>query len=872
MAWDRFTEQARKVIVAAQEEAERESMSEIQSWHLLLGLTREAETKAAEIMEKFGATPRRVRDLVNEQRPPAQPSPRYATGRLGGDSRFSDAAARALNQAHNESRQMNHAQPGTEHLLLGLLSLGDDLATRVLRAFSLEADQVRRQITELGAESGPIEESGVQRAPSEQQRAGRGKSATSTLDDYGRDLTEMARAGELDPVVGREPEIERVIQILSRRTKNNPCLIGEPGVGKTAIAEGLAQLIVAAEVPEPLQDKRIVALDLAAVVAGTKYRGEFEERMKRITDEIRKARGQIVLFIDELHTLVGAGGAEGAMDASNILKPALARGELQCIGATTLDEFRKYIERHGALERRFQSVLVREPNEDEAVAILHGLRGCYEQHHGVVYDEDAIHAAVELSARYISDRCLPDKAIDVIDEAGSRVRLQSSVVPSVIRELQEELEVVRQAKDEAIWAQEFEEAARRRDEERQLKDRIEAERQSWRHRRDTERHHVTAEDVATIVSTWTGVPVTDLTEEETTRLLRMEDALHKRVIGQHEAIVGVSKSVRRARAGIKDPRRPAASFMFLGPTGVGKTELARALAEFLFDTEEALIRIDMSEYMERHTVSRLIGSPPGYVGYDDGGQLTEAIRRRPFAVVLFDEIEKAHQDVFNILLQVMEDGRLTDAQGRTVDFRNAIIIMTSNVGARQIQRGKTLGFRAHDERGRSEEDDYQSMKDRVLEELNRTFRPEFLNRLDEVMVFRSLTNDEIRQIVDLLLARLGEQLASRDLRLEVEEPAMTELVREGWDPNYGARPLRRAIQRLIEDPLSEAILAGKFKPGATIIADLSADSVPELPKLEFKTKPRRRRPKPAAKAADEAVPAADEAEEVPAPPPAEAKS
>jgi ATP-dependent Clp protease ATP-binding subunit ClpC len=749
-----------------------------------------------------------------------------------GEIPFTPRAKRVLELAVEEARTLGHNYVGTEHLLLGLLLNGDDIAARVLRNFELDPDDVRRKVAEVGSESGPVEEpTPAQGRSGSEGHQPRRKSTTPALDEFGRDLTEMARNNELDPVVGRESETERVIQILSRRTKNNPCLIGEPGVGKTAIAEGLAQMIVEGRVPEPLLDKRIVALDLAAIVAGTKYRGEFEERMKRLMDEIRKARGQVVLFIDELHTLIGAGGAEGAMDASNILKPALSRGEMQCIGATTLDEFKKHIERHGALERRFQSVMVREPTEEEAVSILLGLRHCYEQHHGVVIEDDAVRAAVELSARYISDRCLPDKAIDVVDEAGSRVRLQSSVMPPEIASLQEDLEAVKNRKDESVTHQQFEEAARLRDEERKLKDLIETRRQEWRMRRDTERRHVTAEDVARIVSIWTGVPVTDLTEEETKRLLRMEEALHQRVIGQHEAIVGVSRAVRRARAGIKDPRRPTASFIFLGPTGVGKTELARALAEFLFDTEEALIRVDMSEYMERFAVSRLIGSPPGYVGYDEGGQLTDAVRRRPFSVVLFDEIEKAHPDVFNILLQVMEDGRLTDAQGRTVDFRNTIIIMTSNVGAREIQKGKTVGFRSDQQRARDSEADYASMKQRVLDELNRTFRPEFLNRLDEVIVFRALTDAEIRQIVHLLLGRLAEQLSGRALTLGLTDAAMDVLVKEGFDPNFGARPLRRAIQRLIEDPLSEEILAGRFPAGSALVADL--DVAADTPRFVF---------------------------------------
>ncbi len=835
--WHRFTEQARKVVIAAQEEADAEGAAEVQTHHLLLGMTKESDSKALEILEKFAVTPRRVRDEIRKYAPPPSPAPRFAGSReKSQDKQFSDQAKRVLTAAYNEARQMGQSYVGTEHLLLGLLLDRDDIAARVLRTFNIEVDEIKRKIEDMTGEPHD-DDSGQRGEPQSQPPASKRKSGTPCLDEFGRDLTDMARASELDPVVGRANEIERVIQILSRRTKNNPCLIGEPGVGKTAIAEGLAQMIITGEVPEPLLDKRIIALDLAAIVAGTKYRGEFEERMKRIMDEIRKARGQVVLFIDELHTLIGAGGAEGAMDASNILKPALARGELQCIGATTLDEFKKYIERHGALERRFQSVMVREPTPEEAIDILYGLRERYEQHHGVVIDDAAVQAAVHLSARYISDRCLPDKAIDVVDEAGSRVRLQSSMTPPEVKELKAQKEEVQRKKEEAVWNQQFEEAARWRDEERKLKEAIDARLGEWRERREKEKNHVTDEDVARIVSIWTGVPVTDLTEEETTRLLRMEEALHERVIGQEEAIIGVSKAVRRARAGIKDPRRPTASFIFLGPTGVGKTELARALAEFLFDTEDALIRIDMSEYMERFAVSRLIGSPPGYVGYDEGGQLTDAVRRRPYSVVLFDEIEKAHPDVFNILLQVMEDGRLTDAQGRTVDFRNTIVIMTSNVGAREIQSTTSVGFRESTTRRTGGDDgDYKSMKARVLDELSRAFRPEFLNRVDEVIVFRQLTDLEIRQIVELMLRFLERQIAAHEMSLELTPAAMDLLAAEGFDPSFGARPLRRAIQRMVEDPLSEEILSGRFGRGAVIEADVHPESTPDDKKLVFSSR------------------------------------
>jgi len=648
------------------------------------------------------------------------------------------------------------------------------------------------------------------------------RSRTPTLDEFGRDLTELARNDRLDPVVGRQTEIERVIQILSRRTKNNPCLLGEPGVGKTAIAEGLAQRIVAGDIPETLRNRRIVALDLAALVAGTKYRGEFEERMKRVIDEVRKARGEVILFIDELHTLVGAGAAEGAIDASNIMKPALARGELQCIGATTMDEFRKYVERDAALQRRFQPVKVEEPNEEQCIEILKGLRDRYERHHSVTITDSALVAAARLASRYISDRFLPDKAIDLIDEAASRVRLQKALPPEPIRKARAELlEIERRLQATGGRYERSSELEMRR---RRLRAEIEEMEAAWRASQADERQVVTDDEIAEIVQSWTGIPVARLVEAEQRKLLRMEDELHKRIIGQHEAIVAVSKAVRRARSGMKDPKRPMGTFVFLGPTGVGKTELARALAEFLFDNENALIRIDMSEYMERHAVSRLVGAPPGYVGYDEGGQLTEAVRRNPYSVILLDEIEKAHPEVFNILLQIAEDGRLTDSHGRVVDFKNTVVIMTSNIGARSISREPTIGLRTP---AKVDEDAqaYESMKNKVLEELKKLFRPELLNRIDEVVVFHALTSSEIAQIVDLMLGRVAQQARSQGIELQFSDETKAILAREGYDPAYGARPLRRAIQRLIEDPLAEQMLAGTFQEGDTVRAEVEDGQV-----------------------------------------------
>jgi ATP-dependent Clp protease ATP-binding subunit ClpC len=716
-------------------------------------------------------------------------------------------AKRVIDLAYDEARSLNNNYIGTEHLLLGLIREGEGLAGRVLQKLGVDLERTRREVMAL------------QEGDQPSTTSARHRSRTPTLDEFGRDYTELARQDKLDPCIGRDNEIERVMQILSRRTKNNPCLIGEPGVGKTAIAEGLAQRIVSGDTPETLRDKRIVALDLAGLVAGTKYRGEFEERMKRVMEEVRKAAGEVILFIDELHTLVGAGAAEGAIDASNILKPALARGELQCIGATTMDEYRKYIERDAALERRFQPIQVREPTVEETIEILRGLRDRYEKHHSVTIDESALISAAQLSSRYITDRALPDKAIDLIDEAASRVRLRLAMPPAELRAAKQELAKV-QAELEAVPASSnYDRALELRARELELMDRIAKLEEQWQEERKNMPTVVNEDEIAHIVYSWTGIPVSKLMEGETARLLKMEDVLHGRLVGQHEAVVAVSKAIRRARAGMKDPKRPMGSFIFLGPTGVGKTELARALAEFLFETEDALIRIDMSEYMERFAVSRLVGAPPGYVGYDEGGQLTEAVRRRPYSVILLDEIEKAHPEVFNILLQVMEDGRLTDSQGRVVDFKNTIIIMTSNIGAQSITSGPGIGFRelkSENETQRS----YESMKNRIMEEMKRTFRPEFLNRVDEIIVFHQLTKEEVLQIVDLMISRVRQELSHQGMDLEVTHEVRELLAQEGYDPQFGARPLRRAVQRLIEDPLAEEILLGRFVPGDTIRAEV----------------------------------------------------
>src|ERR671937_722143 len=722
--------------------------------------------------------------------------------------RFTERARQVVVLALREALSLGHNYIGTEHILLGLVRENEGVAARILLDFDADSEKIRNEVIRML--SGPGGRQGS--SPGAAGAPGEGKKSSKLLDQFGRNLTKLAAEAKLDPVIGREIEIERIMQILSRRTKNNPVLVGEPGVGKTAIVEGLASRITKGEVPELLKNKQIYTLDLAALVAGSKYRGEFEERLKKVMKEITH-RGDIILFIDELHNLVGAGAAEGAIDAASILKPALARGEIQTIGATTLDEYRKYLERDSALERRFQQIKVDQPSIPDTVSILEGLRERYEEHHRVQITNEALGAAAELADRYISDRFLPDKAIDLIDEAASRMRIKSMSQPPVYRDLEEEIEETRRAKEAAIEAQEFEKAANLRDKERQLTNRKRELEDQWAAGEGGERPEVGEEEIADIVSMWTGIPVFKLTEAETKKLLRMEDELHKRVIGQHAAIEAVSKAIRRSRAGIKDPKRPAGSFIFLGPSGVGKTELGRTLAEFLFGDEDAMVRIDMSEYMEKHAVSRLVGSPPGYVGYDEGGQLTEAVRRKPYSVLLLDEIEKAHPDVFNILLQILEDGRLTDSQGRKVDFRNTIVIMTSNIGAAAISKNQTLGFSIGDESGLS----YEEMKDRIMGELKKVFRPELLNRIDEVIVFHKLTKEEIMRIVELMMKRLRDQMGEHEAAIELTDGAKELLVEKGYDPTMGARPLRHAIQRYIEDPLADFVLGRTLRPGSTIL-------------------------------------------------------
>ncbi len=803
--WQRFTERARRAVYFAQEEANRLGESYVGTEHLLLGLVKEPDSVAARILDRMDIPLARVRAEVEKlvQR---------GENRYSQETQLSPRARRVIDLAYDEARKLNYTYIGTEHLLLALIREGDGIAARVLEHLGAELERTRKEVV------------ATQQADAKQPGA-KPKSKTPTLDEFGRDLNDMASEDKLDPVVGRHGEIERVIQILSRRTKNNPVLLGQPGVGKTAIAEGLAQKIVMGDVPEQLRNTRIIALDLASLVAGTKYRGEFEERMKKVIEEVRKSNHEIVLFIDELHTIVGAGGAEGALDASNIMKPALARGEMQCIGATTQDEFRKYFEKDAALERRFQPVKVNEPTEEEAIEILKGLRDKYAAHHGVEIRDDAIKASVNLSQRYIPDRCLPDKAIDLIDEASSRVRLQLTLPPKALREAKLQLAQIEKRLEEAHAEGDYTNVHALMSQKSAIQVELNDEETKWDDARISMSRIVGEDEVAHIVQSWTGIPVSRLVETEATKLIHMEDNLHERIIGQTEAVAAVSRAVRRARSGMKDPKRPMGSFMFLGPTGVGKTELARVLASFLFDNENNMIRIDMSEYMEKFAVSRLVGAPPGYVGYDDGGQLTEAVRRQPYSVILLDEIEKAHPDVFSILLQIIEDGRLTDSQGRVVDFKNTVIIMTSNLGARQIIGEKSMGFidtsRLID--GNMNEKDYEHMKNGVMEELKRTFRPEFLNRIDEVVVFHTLSLPEIVQIVDLLLNRVTKQLGAQGINLEVTQEVREMLAKEGFDPQFGARPLRRAVQRYIEDTLAEELLMGRFRENDTIVAQLGAD-------------------------------------------------
>lgn len=801
--FNRFTERARKVILLAKEEAKRFNHDYIGTEHILLGLVREGEGVAAAVLASFGLTSDKIRIEVEKL---VQPGPSTV---ISGDLPFTPKAKKVMELATEEARALGHNYIGTEHLLLGLIREGEGVASQVLMNLGMELERVREEVMNLLGSVIPGYEMG--------QKVSHAK--TPALDAFGRDLTKLARDNKLDPVIGRKNEIERVIQILSRRTKNNPVLLGEAGVGKTAIVEGLAQKIVAGDIPEILKDQKIIILDLALMVAGTKYRGQFEERIKAVMDEIKRS-DDIIIFIDELHTLIGAGGAEGAIDASNILKPALSRGEIQCIGATTLDEFRKHIEKDAALERRFQTIMVEPPTVNETIEILKGLRDKYEAHHRVKFTDAAVEAAAKLSDRYITGRYLPDKAIDLIDEAGARARLSIMTAPPDVKHIEEKMETVKKEKEQSVKGQDFEKAAKFRDEERKLKEDLVGIKKEWKESRGKIEPKVSDEDIAYIVSKWTGIPIVKLEEKEQTKFLKMEEGLHKRVIGQDESISVIAHAVRRSRAGIKDPRRPIGSFIFLGPTGVGKTLVARALAEFMFGDEDAIIQIDMSEYMEKFNVSRLVGAPPGYVGYDEGGQLTEKVRRRPYSVVLLDEIEKAHPDVFNILLQMLEEGRLTDSFGRKVDFKNTIIIMTSNIGAETLKKQGSIGFKSQEE-----EMTYQSMKSRLLEEVKKVFKPEFLNRVDDTIVFRPLTKEDLEKIIELEIKDVESRLKDQDILIDLTKEAKDFLVERGFDKVFGARPLKRTIQRFLEDPLAEEIIKGNYKNGAKVRVTAKADSL-----------------------------------------------
>jgi ATP-dependent Clp protease ATP-binding subunit ClpC len=798
--FEKFSERARRVLTLAQEEAQNLNHSYIGTEHILLGLVREEEGVAAKVLVSLGASLSKVRASVE-----------FVIGRgekpSSGETGLTPRARRVIELALDEARYLGHNYIGTEHLLLGLLREGEGIAAGVLDSFGITLERARTETERVLSSGTP------------KSRPTRSASRTPALDQLGINLTEAARVGKLDPVIGRIKEIERVIQILSRRTKNNPALIGEPGVGKTAIVEGLAHRIVAGDVPETLEGKRLIALDMGAVVAGTKYRGEFEERLRKIIEEIKTA-GNCVLFVDEFHTMVGAGAAEGAVDAANLLKPALARGELQCIGATTLDDYRKYVERDAALERRFQPVLVEEPSIEESLEILRGIKERYEEHHQLTISDEALNSAVTMASRYIPDRFLPDKAIDLIDEAASRVRIRHRTVPMTLKDARRLEDSVRRDKDSALATQQYDYAAELRQREIQIQEKIKELESEWQVAQQQHEAIVTVDDIAEVVSMWTGIPVVQLAEDETARLLQMEEVLHRRIVGQDEAISTISKAVRRARAGLKDPRRPIGNFIFLGPTGVGKTELVRTLAEFMFGSEDTLLRLDMSEFMEKFAVSRLVGAPPGYVGYDEGGQLTEAVRRKSYCCILLDEIEKAHPDVFNILLQIFDDGHLTDAKGRRVDFRNSIIVMTSNIGAELIRKGSALGFTTGSDEAKTQQQSYERMKEKLLGELKKAFRPEFLNRIDATVVFHPLNKEHIRKIVDLMLQTVNERLEEKGMKMEVTDAAKDFLGEKGYDEVFGARPLRRVIQDMVEDKLSEGMLGGKFQSGDTVVVDL----------------------------------------------------